>query len=263
MPRVVEDLPDTLDETYERILHEIPKANRVHVHQLLQCLTVAVRPLRVEELAEILAVDFSTAEGIPKLNEDWRWKDQEAVLAACSSLIAVVDDDDSWVVQFSHFSVMEFLTSDRLATSEVDTLRYHNIRSGPAHSTIAQACIGVLLRLEYPIDAEYQKRFPLADYAAKHFADHAEFGDVISHITDGIDKLLDEDKPHFAAWMSLLGSSWLAEKPSGLGVSPLNDLTGLGYHGLVRHLISRRPEDKVVRTGVPGVSMQRWLHQRD
>jgi hypothetical protein len=29
----------------------------------------------VEELAEVLAVDFNDAEGIPKLKPGWRWED--------------------------------------------------------------------------------------------------------------------------------------------------------------------------------------------
>ena len=73
--RVLRELPETLDETYERILQEIPRSNRSHTHRLLQCLAVAIRPLFVEELAEVLAVDFSKAGGIPKLNEDLRWED--------------------------------------------------------------------------------------------------------------------------------------------------------------------------------------------
>ena len=75
-------------------------ANRDHAHRLLQCLTVAIRPLRVEELAEILALDFEDAEGAtPKLNSDWRWDDrQRAVLSTCSSLITLVDDGDSHVI---------------------------------------------------------------------------------------------------------------------------------------------------------------------
>ena len=65
---------------------KIPKSNQVHAHRLLQCFTVVVRPLRVEKLAEVLAVDFNVSEGIPKLNEALRWEDQEqAVLSACSS----------------------------------------------------------------------------------------------------------------------------------------------------------------------------------
>src|SRR5947208_12053216 len=91
--RILTELPETLDATYERILQEIPKTNQVHARRLLQCLTVASRPLRVKELAEVLAVDFSTSDGIPKLNETLRWEDQEqAVLSACSSLIAVIED---------------------------------------------------------------------------------------------------------------------------------------------------------------------------
>ncbi len=113
---MLKELPETLDETYERMLRDINKANWDHAHRLLQCLTVAVRPLHVAELAEVLAVDFGTAtsEGTSALNTDWRWEDhQDAVFSACSSLITIVNS--SQVVQFSHFSVKEFLTSSRIA----------------------------------------------------------------------------------------------------------------------------------------------------
>ena len=111
IPHVLSELPASLDETYERVLKEIGAANRHHAYRLLQCLTVAVRPLRVEELAEILALDFDNSkDGIPQLKEDWRSKDQqEAVLSTCSSLIAVVDTGYQHVVQFSHFSVTAVL----------------------------------------------------------------------------------------------------------------------------------------------------------
>ena len=106
----------------------------------------------MEELAEVLAVDFEDAEGIPKLNPSWRWKDQEqAVLTSCSSLIIIVDMDLSRVVQFSHFSVKEFLTSARLGTSSQDISRYH-IVLGPAHTIMAQACLSTLLRLDSSIE---------------------------------------------------------------------------------------------------------------
>jgi hypothetical protein len=58
---MLEELPETLDETHERMLRDIHKTNRDPAHRLLQCFTVAARPLRVTELAEVLAIDFETA----------------------------------------------------------------------------------------------------------------------------------------------------------------------------------------------------------
>ena len=60
---MLEELPTSLDETYERILRDINKAIRAYAHRLLQCLTVAVRPLRVAELAEVLA-DVEVEHGL-------------------------------------------------------------------------------------------------------------------------------------------------------------------------------------------------------
>lgn len=54
---------------------------------------------------------------VPNLVEGWRpGVSEEAfkLLSACSTLIAIIDDRGSKIVQFSHFSVKEFLTSDRL-----------------------------------------------------------------------------------------------------------------------------------------------------
>jgi hypothetical protein len=123
--RQLNELPKSLDQTYDRVLKEIESTNQGrHARRLLQCLAVALRPLHVEELAEVLAFDLDAAEGeIPKLHPEWRWEDQEvAVLSACSSLISVVTVpwNNSRVIQFSHFSVKEYLTSDRLATASGD-----------------------------------------------------------------------------------------------------------------------------------------------
>ena len=72
MRRVLEELPETLDETYERIVMDIKKGNRADAFRMLQCLTVAIRPLTVAELVELLAFDFdATKGGIPELNSKW------------------------------------------------------------------------------------------------------------------------------------------------------------------------------------------------
>jgi hypothetical protein len=199
--RILKELPKSLDETYQRILKEINNANQKEAHRLLQCLAVATRPLRVEELAEVLALDV-TAGGIPTFNADWRWEDHEAaVLSACSSLVSVINDDGSQVVQFAHFSVKEFLTSDRL-TSMKDVSHF-NIANEPSHVILAQACFGVLLCLDDHTSEDSVKDIPFYKYASSNWAEHAMVGNVELQIKDALDCFFDMDKPHLAAWLGV------------------------------------------------------------
>jgi hypothetical protein len=57
------ELPDSLDETYERILKGFIKQTADYVQRLLQCLAVAIRPLLVEELAGILTLTLIRLRG--------------------------------------------------------------------------------------------------------------------------------------------------------------------------------------------------------
>ncbi|KAH9061879.1 hypothetical protein EDB87DRAFT_1830686 [Lactarius vividus] len=249
---ILKQLPESLDETYERILREISRANGEHAYRLLQCLTVAVRPLRVEELAEVLAINFNAGGG-PKLNTDWRWEDnEEAVLSACSSLVAVVMDGGSRVVQFSHFSVKEFLTSNRLASSLGDESRFH-IRLESAHTILAQASLGVLLRLDERVDRDSIVGFPLARYAAEHWPEHVKFENVLSHVKEGIDELFDADKPHFTAWIwlhNIDGPSMSGTSPSQPEAPPLYYAVRIGNRALVEHVLSKRPQDVNIKGGL-------------
>ena len=220
---------------------------------MLQCLVAAVRPLRVEEVAEVLAFDFN-AEGVPKLNPAWRWEDQEeAVMSACSSLVVIIEDGDSRIVQFAHFSVKEFLTSDRLAESSGDVSYYH-IPLEVAHTILAQACLGVLLQLDDRVDRDKIKDFSLAKYAAEHWVNHARVENVSSHIKDGMECLFDANKPHFAAWLwiynedrhGLSMSTMSPEKPEAV---PLYYASLLRLRELTVHLLAEHPEDLYARGG--------------
>ena len=251
---ILEELPESLDETYERILREIRKPNHGHAHRLLQCLVAAVRPLCVKELAEVLAFDFN-AEGVPKLNAGWRWEDQEeAVMSACSSLVTIVKDGDLRVVQFSHFSVKEYLTANRLAEPIKDVSRYH-IRLEAAHTILARACLGALLRLDDGIDRDSIENFPLAFYAAQYWATHARFENAASRIKDGMECLFDAHKSHFATWLWIYDQDYWngrpmpttrPEKPKAV---PLYYAARLGFRDLAEYLIGKHPEHVNTRGG--------------
>ena len=263
---ILEELPETLDETYERVLKEINKANRAHARRLLQCLTVASRPLRVEELAEVLAIDFDAPAqgGIPELNPNWRWADHhQAVLSTCSSLISIVNNGRYEVVQFSHFSVKEFLTSDRLAHSSVDVSRYH-ILLEPAHTILAQACLGVLLRLDDGVNKDNAGGIPLVKYAAQHWFDHARFENVSSRIRDAMEYFFDAEKPHWTAWsqVEMVDVMWENFSPEERvdDVFPLYYASLGGFYDLAEHLVGKHPEHINARGGLMVTPLVAALH---
>ena len=258
--RTLDELPESLDETYERIIKDIKKPNRDHALRILQCLVVAIRPLEVEELAEVLAVDFDDAEGMPKLNPHWRWEDQEqALLSSCSSLIAIVGSYRSRIVQFSHFSVKEFLTSTRLSTSSGVISHYH-IALEPAHIILAQACMSILLRLDNFVEPIYDgSGSHLSQYAAEHWVTHAQFGKVPSCLRKAMEYLFDPDKPYFEAWLewhdidkpepiNSEATFVLFAKDRNPRATPLYYAALCGFQNLVEHLIVNNP-DHVNATG--------------
>jgi ankyrin repeat protein len=240
----LDELPDSLDETYERILKGIHKTNRGYVQHLLQCLAMAFRPLRVEELAEILKFDVEAIEGeVPASDADSRREEQEhELLSACPSLITIVGSGGSRVVQFSHFSVKEFLTSDRLSTTSEDIVRYHIIPKA-AHTTLVRASLGFLLRLDDSVLSSEAMNTPLAEYAAKYWVSHAQMGGVSSRIMGTMKALFDSDKPHFTVWTQIYNIDVPTNRlPPRNNGDPLYYSAFCGFYHLVQHLLKKHSQ---------------------
>ena len=243
-----------MDETYEQALLRIDEEKQQFAHRLFQCLAVSVRPLRVEELAEVLAVRFD-AGALPQFSTGWRLDNaNEAVLAACSSLITIVTVDGSRVVQFAHFSVKEFLTSDRLATASENLSRYH-IVPHLAHATLAQASLGVLLQLDDRIDKDSIRDFPLASYATRHWFEHGQFENVSLTVRDATERLLDREKPHFSAWIWIydIDDPWRepmpTKNPERPEATPLYYAILCGFRWLIENLMATYPGDVDAKGG--------------
>ena len=249
----------------------IPKEKRQHAHHLFQCLIAAIRPLRVEELAEIFTIKFDTTDSVPSLMEGWRPEcPEEAVLSTCSTLIAVIEGEGSTIVQFSHFSVKEFLTSDRLWTSDIENIRFYHVPLGAAHTILAQACLTVLLQLDENVDKKRLATFPLAFYAARYWVDHARFGDVVSQIQDAMERLFNPRNPFFPAWV------WIHDVDTGRFSRSIDTLTECppwpqattlyyaalcGFSGLINYLISTHAEDVNARCGRQGTPLHAASHK--
>ena len=238
-------MPGTLDETYEQSLRRIDKQKRDFACRLFQCLVVSKRPLRVEELAELFAID-PDVDMIATFDARWRPESpEEFILSTCPTLVAVVDDWGRKIVQFSHFSVREYLTSDRIAISE-HVSRFH-VLPRPAHVLLARACLSVLLQLDGRIVREEIQDFPLASYAATYWVDHAQFDDVASEIQHGMECLFDKDKPHFAAWLQVHD---IDGRYMHLHLVPLYYAALCGFRHLAEHLVDAHPRDVDAQGGL-------------
>jgi ankyrin repeat protein len=122
-----------------------------------------------------------------------------------------------------------------------DVSRYH-IELEAAHTILAQACIGVLLRLDDHVDRDNIKDFPLAQYAAEYWDSHAKFGNVSARVKDGMECLFDEDKPHFATWIWICYDDISTMRPERPDSAPLYHAAILGFRDLTAHLITEHPE---------------------
>ena len=251
IPSALEAVPRTLDETYERTLQCIDDEMWEIAHRIFQFLAVSARPLYVRELAEVFAISIDKDTRIPEFNPRWRKPDAEsALLSTCSGLITVVKLYGEHAVQFSHFSVQEFLTSNRLRDQCPPRLSQYHILSRPAHTLLAKACLSVLLRLNSRIHRNSVKgMFPLAMYAAEHWVGHAQRGYASSFIEDGMDCLFNKDKSHFAAWIWVYnidnpsGPHMDSTSPEIPKTAPLYYAALCGFRDIVKRLVNSHPED--------------------
>ncbi|KAN0141597.1 hypothetical protein V8E53_000059, partial [Lactarius tabidus] len=196
---------------------------------------------RLEELAEILAFDFD---------------EEHAVFSMCSSLITLVNDGESQVVQFSHFSVNEFLTSSRLqgTTLAAGDISFHRIAQAPAHTVLSQPSSN--------LRANFHLRYiPLVN-AAENWVDQSNFGKVSLRIKDGVDNLFDIEKPRFSRWIrihdlddSCFGLPYGETRPERPEATPIYHAALYGLSEVVEELICKRLAQVNARSGTIGTAL--------
>jgi hypothetical protein len=99
-----------LHKTYRRILDTIPDENNSYAVRILQFLTFSEQPLSVKGIVDVIAVN---TDGDPYFNPSDRMPDHQDISRYCSSLVVVVSTESDGVLQLAHFSVKEYLTSNR------------------------------------------------------------------------------------------------------------------------------------------------------
>jgi len=171
-------LPQSLEETYDRILDTIGDTYKSDVRVILQWLTLSKRPMRLEEVAEIVAFD----ETCTAFDVNRRLLNPLEVLTMCSSLLVANETyfydyeyKDTKVLitelRLAHFTVKDYLLSERLQQSRNS---YYRIEEKTSSLQIAKSCLTYLnmeqLSCGYQgkrIHRDLLRQWPLLDYAAQ------------------------------------------------------------------------------------------------
>ncbi|KAI0291781.1 hypothetical protein B0F90DRAFT_1774445 [Multifurca ochricompacta] len=244
--RTLDEFPETMEVVYERVLLDIDEKKWEAAHLLFQFIAVAPRPLHVSELAEFFAFDFKPGQ-LPVFKAGWRPKDLEcAILSTCSSLISIIDANGSRVVQFSHFSVKQYLTSYNLAKAGGRVSRHH-FSVEDAQTTVAQGCLATLFQFDEHVNKSSVAKFPLAIYAAQYLVIHASSPNVQLRIRNELDCLFDPNRPHFAIWVWIYdvdensGQSMISETPPKPQATPLYYASQFGLIHVALNLANKFP----------------------
>ena len=146
--KALSELPRTLDEMYERILCSIPVENHSIAYRTLQLLAFDLGIKKLGVLLDALAVDVDRCT----FSRDDRILDPEALLEVCTCLITITpakrENKDYFEVQLAHYTVKEYLVSDRIGRGSATTFQM----SKESVYTFAAKCF-----ITYMLDEDYHR----------------------------------------------------------------------------------------------------------
>lgn len=221
-------LPQTLDQTYDRILTAISAEDNAYAIRMLQWLTFSERPLTVEEIAEVVAIDVNRD---PAFDRDEIFEDPSEALDICSSLVVVTTQEAKHskpvrrIISLAHYSVQEYLVSDRIRQGQA---KQYSMSKTECHSAIAMGSLKYLLQFQQLLSAENLRLFALADYAANCWHGHFEAGGEEKEAELLAMSLMSMDSPAYLNWLRLMvhPDGWAMYR---FNEHPKNDLTPLCF----------------------------------
>lgn len=115
----ISNLPRTLDETYERIFQLIPEEDQEFVKLALGfiCSNNDLRPLPIMAKVLLEAISFNLHSPDDSENGDVSFYTHDTLQDRCGCLISLTSNDQKEYVSLAHYTVKEFLYSDRITRS--------------------------------------------------------------------------------------------------------------------------------------------------
>lgn len=210
-------MPRTLDKTYERVLSAIYEEYSDEVKSALYWLAFSARPITVAELAEACSIRIAH-DAEPSL-EDCAYEAVTGLLEAISSFVLLEEptiekatSSDSWPrkfvkasdrsVRLAHYSVKEYLVSNRLRDQESHISKYR-LEESHAERILSQICCAYVLIFTNHHDIrtwidegllaetgksdgcylspqdlrDFAPAFPLLDYACRYWYNHQKLAE--------------------------------------------------------------------------------------
>ena len=167
---------------------------------MLTLLCFASRPLTLPELIDGIAVSTTEPTGLDK---ERRFEDYNDINEICPGFTSLNVADETEIVQIAHFSVQEYLESDRIKDSKAKNFGLTNVE---AHAEMAQICLIYLLDPKLPssvLHGNILEEYPLAEFAAEYWYSHYKStADSASILDTLILRLFQQDKS-FEKWVDL------------------------------------------------------------
>ncbi|KAH8593172.1 hypothetical protein B0O99DRAFT_689076 [Bisporella sp. PMI_857] len=170
--KIISTLPLDLDATYERILTNIDASLIYEALAALKWLSCASRPIFIEELIEACIIRPDEPDPV---EEDQRLSPFD-ILEILPGLVRIEPTPSksetlcprAYIVTLSHFSVKEYLFSDRIRRGPAEKFsinlgaaQYHIARSCLAYITYCHPLVSPHLKMPYPLHLYAHSRWPL------------------------------------------------------------------------------------------------------
>ncbi|CAG7554296.1 unnamed protein product [Fusarium equiseti] len=204
MREELENLPENLTKTYERMLQSIPKNLRNSATRLLQFLVHSEQPLTLQEAKEVIATNIDVNP--PFFDADDRVFEESLVLQYAPGLISIVEvtihrDTVKKELHLAHFSVKEFLEAQA------------DFGRPSASNAITRTCLTYLKDITGS-HTGINQNFPMARFAAKTWT---RFGSLAEAFQDSFQAMLVfvEGEETFQRWCRLYQADWSWDKDPG------------------------------------------------
>lgn len=270
--KTLDDLPRSLDETYDRILCSIKERHCQSTYSILKWLAFSARPLHTTEVADIPGINLQGKAGFD--HEDIL-EDPLDVLRLCRSLITI--DNVPIIelgnvtghhsdVRLAHYSVKEYLLSERICTGPAAIYR---LQESQCQAHLANSCLVYLSQLTIPPDSTYSnlwETFRLAGYAAQFWIKHLQAADTNDNmVQDLIFNFFWRKRGAYEVWHWMYDMDqgcWRHSRPSQIP-TPLYHACRAGLTPTVRRLLKQTDVEVNARTGSYGNALRATLASGD